>query len=303
MGSARRRYHVVIGAIESVDMFVFEAGNVFVPEASLDVPMLENYVGSVAMNAATGPAFGQPGSDGSIRAYPLDWQPMINCPGPYAYDGRPGRRPGISEAERADVTYSLSWISAVTAAMPAQLYFRRAYGGNATGALIRRAGQFARQAQQFAPYIAAQPPVAGPGGAYPPAAGWQRGGATSAPEATSRAGLWVKPGSGPDFCGLLAVVSLQQRNESTPPVSQRVTVTLSAATLRSWPAAATATAECIDGGAQSGEFEGGVFHGLVIRGENTAVFRLHSGAQSLCRGGPSDGGNTPVASALLRERP
>ena len=49
---------MVIGAIESVDMFVFEAANVFVPEASLDVPMLENYVATVAANAATGSAFG-----------------------------------------------------------------------------------------------------------------------------------------------------------------------------------------------------------------------------------------------------
>ena len=30
-------YHVVIGAIESIDMFVFTSANVFVPEASLDV--------------------------------------------------------------------------------------------------------------------------------------------------------------------------------------------------------------------------------------------------------------------------
>ena len=30
---------VVIGAIESIDMFVFEHKNIFVPEASLDVPM------------------------------------------------------------------------------------------------------------------------------------------------------------------------------------------------------------------------------------------------------------------------
>lgn len=52
-------YHVVIGAIESIDMFVFTSKNVFVPEASLDVPMLENYVGYVAQNAAQGTAFGQ----------------------------------------------------------------------------------------------------------------------------------------------------------------------------------------------------------------------------------------------------
>ena len=52
-------YHVVIGAIESIDMFVFTSNNVFVPEASLDVPMLENYVSFVAQNAAQGTAFGQ----------------------------------------------------------------------------------------------------------------------------------------------------------------------------------------------------------------------------------------------------
>ena len=52
-------YHVVIGAIESIDMFVFTSKNVFVPEASLDVPMLENYVGYVAQNAAQGTGFGQ----------------------------------------------------------------------------------------------------------------------------------------------------------------------------------------------------------------------------------------------------
>ena len=52
-------YHVVIGAIESIDMFVFTSKNVFVPEASLDVPMLENYVSFVAQNAAQGTAFGQ----------------------------------------------------------------------------------------------------------------------------------------------------------------------------------------------------------------------------------------------------
>ena len=37
---------------------------------------------------------------------------MINCPGPYSYDGRDkGRRAGITQQQRARVTYSLSWIS------------------------------------------------------------------------------------------------------------------------------------------------------------------------------------------------
>ena len=52
-------YRVVVGAIESIDMFVFTSKNVFVPEASLDIPMLENYVSFVAQNAAQSTAFGQ----------------------------------------------------------------------------------------------------------------------------------------------------------------------------------------------------------------------------------------------------
>ena len=37
---------------------------------------------------------------------------MINCPGPYSYDGRDkGRRAGITQQQRARVTYSLSWVS------------------------------------------------------------------------------------------------------------------------------------------------------------------------------------------------
>ena len=201
---------------------------------------------------------------------------MINCPGPYAYDGRPGRRPGITQPERADITYSLSWMSAVTADVPAQLYFRRAYGGNTTGPLMTRVGKFARLVNQLAPYLAAQPPVAGPDGTFPVAPGWQRGAAASAPATTTRAGLWITPG--PGFCGVLVVTNLQQRNESTPPVSQSVSVTLSAAVLQNWPAAADAVADCIDGGARSGKLDAGMLRGLVITGESTAVFRLRSGS-------------------------
>ena len=42
-----------------------------------------------------------------------------------AQDGRDkARRQGITQQQRAIVTYSFSWISAVVAQMPAQLYFR-----------------------------------------------------------------------------------------------------------------------------------------------------------------------------------
>jgi len=42
-----------------------------------------------------------------------------------AQDGRDkARRQGITQQQRAVVTYSFSWISAVVAQMPAQLYFR-----------------------------------------------------------------------------------------------------------------------------------------------------------------------------------
>ena len=279
-------YHIVIGAVESVDMFVFEVGNVFVPEASLDVPMLENYVSTVASNADLGPTYDQPGSDGSLRSFPLDWQPMINCPGPYMYDGRPGRRPGITEQERADVTYSLSWISAVTANMPQQLFFRRAYGGNTTGLLMARAGQYQRIAAKFSEYLFASPPLNTAAAVAAPAAGFQPGGALSSPAASTRAGLWIKQAIGDgggggggttSFCGLLVVVNLLERNQSSPPVSQRVNVTLSKTMLASWPAAAGATAECIDGGAESARFENGVLPNLLVNGENTAVFKVSNG--------------------------
>jgi hypothetical protein len=280
-------YHIVIGAVESVDMFVFEVGNVFVPEASLDVPMLENYVSTVVSNADLGPMYDQPGSDGSLRSFPLDWQPMINCPGPYMYDGRPGRRPGITEQERADVTYSLGWISAVTANMPQQLFFRRAYGGNTTGLLMERAGQYQRITTRFSDYLfASPPPNTAAAAAAAAAAGFQRGGALSSPAASTRAGLWIKAvggsggGSGggtASFCGLLVVVNLLERNQSIPPVSQRVNVTLSKTMLARWPAAAGATAQCVDGGADSARFENGVLANLLISGENTAVFQVSNG--------------------------
>ena len=72
---------------------------------------------------------------------------MINSPGPYSYDGRDaGRRAGITQPQRSLVTYSLSWVSAVVADVPSQLYFRRCYAGNASGPgseLMQRVGRFA----------------------------------------------------------------------------------------------------------------------------------------------------------------
>jgi hypothetical protein len=225
----------------------------------------------------------------------MDWQPLVNCPGPYAYDGRAGRRPNITEAHRATVTYSLSWISAVTADMPAQLYFRRCYGGNATGALIKKAGAFTEYVRTFVDYMAVPPPLVGTssGATAAPAGGLQPGGAEVAPAKTTRAGLWVKPvaavgnaesggdggddgggdsgGGGGGFCALLVVINTQL-NTSSP-----IDVTLSPQTLKNWPSAATATADSLDGGAASGHFVGGVLKGLVIQGEDTAVFQVGDG--------------------------
>ena len=228
----------------------------------------------------------------------MDWQPLVNCPGPYAYDGRAGRRLNITEAHRATVTYSLSWISAVTADMPAQLYFRRCYGGNATGVLIKKAGAFTEYVKSFVDYMAVPPPLVDTSSvvAPAPAGGLQPGGAEASPAKTTRAGLWVKlvaavanaesggggggggddggddsGGGGGGFCALLVVINTQL-NTSSP-----IDVTLSPQTLKKWPSAATAAADCLDGGAASGHFVDGVMKGLVIQGEDTAVFQVGDG--------------------------
>ena len=168
---------------------------------------------------------------------------------------------------------------------------------------MKRAGQFARVAARFSEYLFAPPPpiaavdaadaadaAAADASAAAAAAGFQPGGALSLPAESTRAGLWIKAGSSGSsgsivnnsgstdtFCGLLVVVNLLVRNQSTPPVSQHVNVTLSKTMLASWPAAAGATAECVDGGADSGRFVNGVLENLRINGENTAVFQISNG--------------------------
>ena len=56
-----------------------------------------------------------------------------------AQDGRDkARRQGITQQQRAVVTYSFSWISAVVAQMPAQLYFREPTPALPTSLGLRR---------------------------------------------------------------------------------------------------------------------------------------------------------------------
>ena len=67
------------------------------------VDVLLKLMDLVYIMVAGGTADAEPGDDGSIRA--MTWQPMINCPGPYSYDGRDkGRRAGITQPQRALVT-------------------------------------------------------------------------------------------------------------------------------------------------------------------------------------------------------
>ena len=289
-------YHVAIGAVESVNMFVFTSSNVFVPEASLDLPMFENYQGFVSENAARGSNFQEPGNDGSVREYPNTFQPIVNCPGPYAYDGRDaGRRSGITQAHRAVVTYSMSWVSAVVADTPAQLYFRRVYAGNSSSELMSNVGLYTTLTTKFAAFLTAPPPLV-ISEAQPPT-GYQPRAVTSVPEATTRAAVWVLPNSS-NFCTLLVVVNLvpPPRNATAAPTGCPINVSIAPDFARQWPASTSASAQVVDGGAtfKRGLFMDGTFSGLTIGAEGSAVFVLGDCPGSTRFKSDDNAGDTPA---------
>jgi hypothetical protein len=205
----------------------------------------------------------------------------VNCPGPYAYDGRAGRRPGITEAHRAVVTYSLSWIAAVVADMPQQLYFRRAYGGNASsGILMHRVGQFSSLVARFADFLTAPPALTTNQTAHDDngifaSTGYQPRAVLVEPAVTTRAALWQRPDE-TSFCALIVVVNLvaPPANASVidalPP--SPISFSFASGFAARWPEAASAKAVCVDGGAKSGAFEHGVMKGLELGFEDSAVF-------------------------------
>merc|ERR1719230_827918 len=81
--------------------------------------MIENYVSSLEQNSHSG-LVRDPGMDGMLRSWPMTWEPIINCPGPWLVAGRKD----ISDSNKALNMYSLSWLSAIKSRLPMQLHFR-----------------------------------------------------------------------------------------------------------------------------------------------------------------------------------
>ena len=113
-------YHPIVGASESANVYTFTMANEFIPGGpSLDVVMVENYYSDLSENAHVGDHT-SPGMDGSFAAWPLTFEPIVNCPGIWLV----GNRSDISWEEKARQMYSFSWLSAVLAGMTSQLHFR-----------------------------------------------------------------------------------------------------------------------------------------------------------------------------------
>ena len=116
-------YHPIIGADESANVYTFTMANDRIPgPPTLDLVMVENYQPTMAANAHTGNwKRGGPGMDGSFNSWPLTWEPIVNCPGPWLVARNEQYH---TDEERAKVMYGLSWLSAVMANLPMQLHFR-----------------------------------------------------------------------------------------------------------------------------------------------------------------------------------
>ena len=142
--------------------------------------------------------------------------------------------------------------------VPSQLYFRRCYAGNSSGSgsqLMEKVGLFSDITSNYSAFLTAAPPVLPDRGCaaavdLPPLVpGFLARGVSVTPAKTTRAALWQLPNC-TTFCALLVVVNLSPAQNTTLPPGPPISVTLNATTvLASYPAAARASATCLDGGA------------------------------------------------------
>lgn len=141
--------------------------------------------------------------------------------------------------------------------MPSQLYFRRCYGGNSSGTgseLMEKVGLFSNIVSNYSAFLTAAPPVLPARGCaaaadLPPLVpGYLARGVSATPAKTTRAALWQLPNC-TAFCALLVVVNLSPAQNTTLPLGPPISVTLNASSvLASYPAAAGASAVCLDCG-------------------------------------------------------
>ncbi len=141
--------------------------------------------------------------------------------------------------------------------MPSQLYFRRCYAGNSSGTgseLVKKVGLFSNIVRNYSAFLAAAPPVlpnkgcAAAADLPPLVPGYLARGVSVTPAKTTRAALWQLPNC-TAFCALLVVVNLSPAQNTTLPLGPPISVMLNATTvLTSYPAAAGASAVCLDCG-------------------------------------------------------
>ena len=189
----------------------------------------------------------------------------------------------------------MSWVSAVVADTPAQLYFRRVYAGNSSSELMSNVGLYTTLTTKFAAFLTAPPPLV-ISEAQPPT-GYQPRAVTSVPEATTRAAVWVLPNSS-NFCTLLVVVNLvpPPRNATAAPTGCPINGSIASDFARQWPASTSASAQVVDGGAtfKRGLFMDGTFSGLTIGAEGSAVFVLGDCPGSTRFKSDDNAGDTPA---------
>ena len=260
--------HPVIGAVESANVYTFTTANQFIRGVSLDVVMVENYQSDLTGNAHTGGS-SSPGMDGSFAAWPLSFEPVVNCPGPWL----PARRTDITDAEKARMLYSFSWLGAVLADMPSQLHFRLfPFKDPASPApiyeeIMQQVGRFAQVANAHRDFLLANPSgvrepfIANDGPCKQCAAVWRK-------EAAAAAAAGAR---GSSFCALVAVVNTQNETASASFAIQAADM---------WPDAAAAVLHRVDGGpSKSGQLR---LHGYKFEVSGIQPFDTHVYASRGC---------------------
>eukprot|EP00933_Yihiella_yeosuensis_P047009 TRINITY_DN42630_c0_g1_i1.p1 TRINITY_DN42630_c0_g1~~TRINITY_DN42630_c0_g1_i1.p1 ORF type:complete len:611 (+),score=65.40 TRINITY_DN42630_c0_g1_i1:131-1834(+) len=222
-------WHPLIGASESLNqVHAFTQASALAPSPSLDVVMLENYASLLPQNSHMG--FADPGLDGTLRYWPMTYEPAINCPGPFAV----ARQQGYSDKDKAAVMYSMSWLSAVTADLPMQLHFRW-FGWpampvyNEQMKAIGRYGKITREVEQFI--------YSRPSGMKEP---WLSSDQTT-PQCQPCARMWRRSDE-KSFCAMIAIVNT---------VGSSANASFQLQGIEAWPEAASATFEEVQVGSGS----------------------------------------------------
>jgi len=144
----------------------------------------------------------------SFAGWPLTWEPIINCPGSW----KPALRKDISVEDAELMLYSFSWLSAVLAKIPMQLYFRlfpedsEYFSPIVDEGQIIQAGRYARVANDVRAFLFAPP--TGVQEPYVKGGGFLGGGCSQC------AKLWRAEGAFNGFNALFVVVNAENQTST-----------------------------------------------------------------------------------------